>query len=594
MPATTTYASATNAYIDGLLGDWKWAIKDFTFSFPASASFYGSGYGNGETSNGFAVLNAAQQATAGAAFDQISSVANVTFTEITENLNTHADLRLASSDAPSTAWAYSPSTAAEGGDAWFNTSSGHYSSPVKGNYAYVTFLHEIGHSLGLDHAHEGNIMPVNRDSMEYTVMSYRSYVGASTTTGYTNETWGYAQSLMMYDIAALQHMYGADFTTQSGNTTYRWSPTSGEMFINGVAQGAPGGNKILLTVWDGGGSDTYDFSSYTTALKVDLRPGEWTIASATQLAELHYSGSKVAVGNIANALQYQGDARSLIENAEGGAGNDSIVGNQTANELWGNAGNDSLNGLSGSDALFGGLGSDTLYGSGGNDSLFGEAGHDSVNGGAGSDQMYGGEGNDTYVVDKLGDVVSEFGTGGIDTVRSTIAFNLGNIEVVKGSIENLVLLGSANISGTANSLRNTLVGNSGNNALNGGKGNDIVAGLLGNDSLIGASGYDTFVFNTALDEATNVDTVIDFSVPSDTIRLENSIFTAITGVGTLTAAQFVKNTFGAAVDLAERIVYETDTGMLFYDSDGSGAGDSIHFATLANKAAVAAADFFIV
>ncbi|MQW67356.1 protease, partial [Sinorhizobium meliloti] len=312
MPAATTYATTGNPYVNGLLGDWKWGIKDFTFSFPTSASFYGAGYGNGEPLKGFAALSAAQQAATRAALDQFSSVANVTFTEITESATKHADLRLASSDAPSTAWAYFPSTAAEGGDAWFNKSSGHYSRPVKGNYAYVTFLHETGHALGLEHAHEGNVMPVNRDSMEYTVMSYRSYVGASTTTGYTNETWGYAQSLMMYDIAALQHMYGADFTTHSENTTYRWSPTSGEMFVNGMGQGAPGGNKILLTVWDGGGTDTYDFSNYTTALKVDLRPGEWTTTSAAQLAKLHYDGSKVAIGNIANALQYQGDTRSLI------------------------------------------------------------------------------------------------------------------------------------------------------------------------------------------------------------------------------------------------------------------------------------------
>jgi serralysin len=392
MPATTTYASTGNAYTNGLLGDWKWAIKDFTFSFPTSASFYGSGYGNGEPLNGFAVLNAAQQAATRAALDQFSSVANVTFTEVTESATKHADLRLASSDAPSTAWAYFPSTAAEGGDAWFNKSSGHYSNPVKGNYAYVTFLHETGHALGLEHAHEGNVMPVNRDSMEYTVMSYRSYVGASTTAGYTNETWGYAQSLMMYDIAALQHMYGADFTTESGNTTYRWSPTSGEMFINGVGEGAPGGNKILLTVWDGGGTDTYDFSNYTTALNVDLRPGEWTTTSAAQLAKLQYNGSKVAIGNIANALQFQGDARSLIENAKGGTGSDTITGNHAANTLLGDDGSDVLNGEASNDSLYGGLGRDKIRGGDGNDRILG---------GPGKDYLSGGTGADTFVFKKL-------------------------------------------------------------------------------------------------------------------------------------------------------------------------------------------------
>ncbi len=72
------------------------------------------------------------------------------------------------------------------------------------SYKIYALLHEIGHALGLDHAHEGDtVMPASRDSMEYTVMSYRSYAGGWAAIGYTNETWGYAQSLMMYDIAAL-------------------------------------------------------------------------------------------------------------------------------------------------------------------------------------------------------------------------------------------------------------------------------------------------------------------------------------------------------------------------------------------------------
>lgn len=202
-------------------------------------------------------------------------------------------------------------------------------------------------------------MPVDRDSIEYTVMSYRSYVGASTTAGYVNETWGYAQSLMMYDIAALQHMYGANYASNSSSTTYSWSPTTGQMFINGVGQEVPGGNRILQTVWDGGGTDTYDFSNYTTGVKVDLQPAGWSTTSAAQLAKLHYNSSKIAAGNIANALLYKGDTRSLIENAIGSSGDDTIMGNQTANSLKGGAGDDKLIGGAGHDVLDGGIGSDT-------------------------------------------------------------------------------------------------------------------------------------------------------------------------------------------------------------------------------------------
>ncbi|MGF6160234.1 serralysin [Ensifer sp. KUDG1] len=361
MPAVIPNAFSFDPYVGGITGDWKWAIQNFTFSFPTSAAFYGLNYGSGEPVNGFATLNWWQQSAARAAFEQISAIANLTFTEITESATQTADLRLAQSSLPDTAWAYYPNALPEGGDAWFGTWSGDYTFPKKGNYAYVTFLHEIGHSLGLDHAHEGAVMPIDRASMEYTVMSYSSYSGASPIDGYTNEDAGYAQSLMMYDIAALQRMYGANYGTQSGNTVYSWSPTTGEMFINGVGQGTPEANRIFLTIWDGGGTDTYDFSNYTNGVKVDLRPGEWNKTSESQLAKLHFDGLKTAVGNIANALLFEGDTRSLIENAVGGSGNDYIFGNVKDNVLVGGFGDDFLAGEDGSDTLNGQAGWDTAY-----------------------------------------------------------------------------------------------------------------------------------------------------------------------------------------------------------------------------------------
>jgi serralysin len=363
VPAVTSVNLSGENYINGLLGDLKWATNSFTYSFPTASSYYGTGYGEGEATTNFGALNTMQQSTVRAALSVYASVANLTFTQISETSTRHADLRFAMSDLPNTAWGYFPTTSTEGGDAWFNKSSGSYSNPVKGNYSYLTFLHEIGHTLGLEHPHESG-MPGDQDSIEYTVMSYASFIGASTSTGYVNEAWGFAQSLMMYDIAAVQQLYGANYTTNSSNTVYSWSATTGEMFIDGIGQGAPGGNRILLTVWDGAGTDTYDFSNYSANLKVDLRPGNWTTTSTAQLARLRYDGSKLAAGNIANALLYQGDTRSLIENAFGGSGSDTIVGNQAANTLSGNAGSDKLTGAQGNDVLDGGAGSDTVVYSG--------------------------------------------------------------------------------------------------------------------------------------------------------------------------------------------------------------------------------------
>ncbi|WP_114947049.1 M10 family metallopeptidase [Microvirga calopogonii] len=515
MPAVASYGLTGNAYIDGVLGGYKWATTSFTFSFPTSGSYYGSSYGSGENVTNFGAFNTAQQAVTRDALKMYASVANLSFAEVGETSTQHADLRFALSDKPGTAWAYFPSTSAEGGDAWFNKSGGSYAQPVKGNYAYMTFVHEIGHALGLEHPHESG-MPADRDSVEYTVMSYRSYTGASTTSGYVNETWGYAQSPMMYDIAALQHMYGANYATNSSDTVYSWSPTSGEMFLNGVGQGAPGGNKILRTVWDGGGNDTYDFSNYASNLKVDLRPGEWTTTAATQLVKLHWDGSKVAVGNIANALQYNGDTRSLIENAVGGSGNDTITGNDAANSLKGGAGNDRLFGGTGNDALDGGIGDDTAVFSGARAYYSisklsdGSVQVADLRSGTpdGSDVVWGAEW--FQFVDKIY-TLAELETNAVTATATPI-------EPVP---QNLSLNGT----NSGNSLYgqggdDKLYGRGGNDKLYGSAGNDLLVGGTEKDVLFGGAGADVFDFNSRKDSLkTARDTIKDFVRGVDHIDL---------------------------------------------------------------------------
>jgi serralysin len=126
-----------------------------------------------------------------------------------------------SPDANPTAYAYYPSSNAAGGDVWFGTNYLSYRNPILSTYAYETHIHEIGHTLGLKHGHETSgfgAVPADRDDLEFSVMTYRSYIGGPTTGGYTNEQYGYPQTYMMLDIAALQYMYGADFTYNNGNT----------------------------------------------------------------------------------------------------------------------------------------------------------------------------------------------------------------------------------------------------------------------------------------------------------------------------------------------------------------------------------------
>ncbi len=351
MAATASVSPTGDAYINGLLSGVRWGTNQLTFSFPTSGSLYGTSYGNSEHVTGFEAFTSVQQSAVRSILDMYSKIINVSFTEMTETTTAHAVLRFAESDRPSTAWGYYPSTGEPGGDTWYNNSKNWYDNPVKGNYAYLTMIHEVGHAMGLKHPHEASgsfaALPADRDSLEYSVMSYRSYVGASTTTGYTNASNSYPQSLMMYDIAALQTMYGANYTANATNTVYKWDPNTGQMTVNGVSDGPLAGNKIFRTVWDGGGNDTYDFSSYTTSLKVDLNPGAWTVTSATQLAQL--ASGKMAVGNIANALLHKGNTASLIENAVGGSAADTFTGNVGSNSFTGRQGNDIIDGGQGTD-----------------------------------------------------------------------------------------------------------------------------------------------------------------------------------------------------------------------------------------------------
>ena len=349
MASTTAVAYTGISDIDGVLSGVRWADTHLTFSFAATGIGIGSLLGVR-----IQTLSAVQQEAIRDVLRAAASVSNLTFTEVADTSTSQGTLRFGESAAEITASGYYPSTHPYGGDAWFNLTD--YNNPRPGSYAYMTMLHEAGHTLGLDHGHDGNAaLPANHDSLEYSVMTYRSYAGGPTG-AYTVRDGSYPRSYMLDDLAALQYMYGANYRTNAGATTYKWSPATGELSINGVAQGAAATNTILETIWDGGGNDTYDFRAYKTNLVVDINPGGWTTMSSAQLAQL--GGGHVARGNIASAYLSNGNTASLIENVFGGAGKDHIVGNVAGNRLVGNNGNDTLYGLTGNDDLRGGSGAD--------------------------------------------------------------------------------------------------------------------------------------------------------------------------------------------------------------------------------------------
>lgn len=174
-----------------------------------------------------------------------------------------------------------------------------------------------------------------------------------------------------------------------------------------------------------------------------------------------------------------------------------LRGTNLADIVAGLGGNDDLFGYAGVDRLYGGTGNDRLLGGTGNDFLYGEAGNDILSGDAGIDRLYGGAGNDTYVLGADRDVVGD--TAGIDRITSTVSRNLAGY----ATIENLLLQGSATISGIGNALDNIIIGNRAANLIDGGMGSDRLYGGLGNDTYALTSGTDTVVDTGGVDTITS-------------------------------------------------------------------------------------------
>ncbi|NUU38985.1 peroxidase family protein [Pseudomonas sp. C2B4] len=233
-----------------------------------------------------------------------------------------------------------------------------------------------------------------------------------------------------------------------GTFSYQWQQGVGASFINisgataaTFTPGAAQGNLQLRVI-------------------VRYTDGFGTLETLTSVA--------TAAVTIPTGVVLTGTAAANI--LTGGAGNDVLIGL---------GGNDTLSGLAGTDQLFGGAGNDILSGGDDNDVLNGEDGNDTLNGGLGADAMNGGLGNDTFVVDNVGDTVTEALDGGIDLVQTSLASYL-----LGANVDNVTYTGTANFTGTGNALANTLTGGAGNDLLNGGAGADRMVGLAGDDTYI--------------------------------------------------------------------------------------------------------------
>jgi Ca2+-binding RTX toxin-like protein len=266
---------------------------------------------------------------------------------------------------------------------WLNTGWSSHNTDASmafGGWGFTTYLHEIGHTLGLSHAgtydagNGGTITYANnaeyaQDSLRYTVMSYFDATDAEPFVDHASASgvWKYAQTPLLHDIAAIQAVYGADTTTRTGDTVYGFNSTAGRVVYDFAQNPDP-----ILVIWDSGGTDTLDCSGYSTNQLINLTAGT-------------YSNIGYLTYNVAIAFN------CTIENATGGTGADTINGNGANN------------------VILGGGGADTIGGADGNDIL---------NGGAGNDVIWGGAGDDTFVFSTGADTIKDFtaGTGGIDEI----------------------------------------------------------------------------------------------------------------------------------------------------------------------------------
>jgi serralysin len=184
-------------------------------------------------------------------------------------------------------------------------------------------MHELLHTLGLDHPGPYNGDSANyesqalfyQDSHQYTVMSY--WLASATGADHVADgaTW-FASTPLLYDVASLQYLYGANMTTRTGNTVYGFNSNAGrEVFDLALHPHA------VFTIWDAGGRDTLDLSGFATPSRIDLHEGAFSDAG-----EMTFNLS-IAFG-------------AEIENAVGGAGGDTLIANEVQNRLSGGGGGD--------------------------------------------------------------------------------------------------------------------------------------------------------------------------------------------------------------------------------------------------------------
>lgn len=321
------------------------------------------------------------------------------------------------------------------------------------------------------------------------------------------------------------------------------------------------GNTAANTIFGNAAANALDGAGGGDSLRGGAGNDTYTVHAGDFVIEGSSAGSDTIVSDVSWTLASNVENLLLI-------GVDSLAG----------AGNVLANNMTGNEA------GNTLRGLGGNDTLNGSAGDDTLDGGSGADLLTGVDGDDWYLVGAGDTVLEASADGGADTVFSSTDWTLGP------NLEHLSLNLGASV-GVGNELDNNIVSSQGNNLIFGLAGDDTLDSGVGSSTLSGGVGNDviysdvsdTLIFDTPLSELDNLDLIVDFGAAGLRIWLDDDVFTGFDASAS-TSLSFVQvlraSGATAALTEAQRIIYDTDTGALYYDADGVGGLGAVQFAQI--------------